>query len=583
MTKKNNNPFSILTFFLIFTFIIILVNLYIIQIREKEKYSTISKNNYIRIKKVFPTRGEIFDRNFKPLAINWPVINVYIKISKIKNKQLLFDFLLKNTNLTKSNIDNLEKRFNNIYLKDYLIIHDVDYDTYITISENINYYPSLYFVYENSRKYLINSHFLGYIRNINQQEYNQKKKLGYSINDRIGKSGLEKQYETVLRGEIGFEILQKDAFGKDYGMLSGNLSKPVKDGSNIVLTIDKKFQEYIATLVNDSIFKGFIGVMDVKSGGLLSYLSIPSFNTNKMIDFLDFETWQAIRDDSSKAILNRGIMALYPPASIFKLIVGSLGINEKIVKPEDRLEYCKGYFKFGRRIFRCWKNHQESYDFYGAIKNSCDVYFYDLSLSIDLNRFKEFTKQNFLTVKTGIDIPEEKSGFFPSKAWYKDNYGKRTIVSGYKINLSIGQGEILVTPIQILSYINALARNGDWIQPYFLKTIVDDKKDFSPKTKKLPVSKELISILKESLRQVVNEKGGTGIAARSSEGVVYGKTGSAQNSQGLSHAWFSGFFTFNDIPEISFVIILENSGGGGAVAAPIAKKIVDYYMKEIYQ
>ena len=209
------------------------------------------------------------------------------------------------------------------------------------------------------------------------------------------------------------------------------------------------------------------------------------------------------------------------------------------------------------------------------------MFFYDLSLLLDLDAMKEFTKANFLTIKTGIDLPVERSGFFPDEEWYRENYGRYTGIIGPKVNLSIGQGEILITVLEFCAYYSALANDGLWLQPHFLEGYIDkDRVKVSDyETRRLPLAPENLELLQHALDRTVNEKHGTGLAAKVRGVDVYGKTGSAENHMGKNtHAWFAGYAKWEE-PEIAFIVFVENAGHGGSVAAPIGGKIVNFYDK----
>jgi penicillin-binding protein 2 len=216
-----------------------------------------------------------------------------------------------------------------------------------------------------------------------------------------------------------------------------------------------------------------------------------------------------------------------------------------------------------------------------ALTQSCDVFFYDLSLQFPLQNLDVFTKQNMLTVPTGIDLPGERAGFFPTEKWFRKNYGKYISITGQKVNIAIGQGELLVTPLQICAYYAALGNEGKWIKPHFLMKTVDENGSnlISYESQQLPVSAKNLNLIKKALYKVVNEKYGTGTRAFVQGVNVYGKTGSAENHMGeKTHAWFAGFAEWEK-PEIAFVIFLENAGHGGSQAAPLAGKIVEFYDK----
>jgi len=285
--------------------------------------------------------------------------------------------------------------------------------------------------------------------------------------------------------------------------------------------------------------------------------------------------------------LDRVINATYPPGSVFKPIVGTLGLEKKVIDRNTHLTPCRGGLKIGNRFFRCWyAPGHGSLSIVDAFKFSCDVFFYDLINHMELDDVYAHTKACGLTEKTGIDLPNERSGFFPDTKYYKKKIGRVTGLSGFKANLAIGQGEVLSTPLEINTFFAAIARGGIWLQPHLLNRTMGaariNREQIEPlKSYRLPWSASTQQILKEGLWAVTNAPGGTARAINVPGATTYGKTGSAENYMGkLTHAWFAGFIE-TDKPEIVVTVFLENAGGGGAVAAPLANKIFNYYMGNI--
>ncbi|MDN5353661.1 MAG: penicillin-binding protein 2 [Candidatus Cloacimonadota bacterium] len=569
--------FSIfLKFALLGLYLLIIFTLYKIQILNGEKYAEIAQNNFVRLKKIKPVRGEIYDRNYEPIAVNKPSRNLYMTPGKIEDKKALINFLATNFPKTPEEIEQIiyQNRFRLYH--DILLFQNIDYKTFVKISEKKNYYPSLFFRSEDIREYIYPNHFTGYVGKISESEYEKRKPEGYTINSMIGKTGLEKQYEKRLRGQEGYTILQVDAGGKNLDFLKHNLNKPATDGETLILTIDNRLQQYTDALLSEK-GKGCIVVMDVQSGGILAYSSFPSYDPNIFVGGISNNEWQNILQDTDKPMLDRIIHGTYPPGSVFKPIPALFGLQNNLVERETKLTECTGGMQIGPRYYKCW--YEEGHgklNLTDAIKYSCDVYFYDLSLLIPFTEFHDFTKQNFLTVKAGIDLPMERAGFFPTRQWYSENYGKNISFTGLKVNLTIGQGELLVTPLQMCSFYNALANNGLWHTPHLFQKTIDTNPE-QVQTKSLPVSPENIKIIQEALYEVVNGNYGTGTAASLPDIKVYGKTGSAENHMSdTTHAWFCGYAGWEE-PEISFTVFLEAGGGGGSDAAPLAAQLVRFY------
>ena len=566
---------------IILLFLLLTISLFNLQIINSSEYKLISENNYVRIKTILPVRGEIYDCKYRSIVNNKSSFNLYISLGKIIDKDKVAKFISNNFDIGFSEVKEIIYRNRFRLYQDILLLQNIEYKKFVEISEQLNYFPSLSFQNESIRDYKYRNHFTGYVSKINEQEYESLKDKGYSINSVIGKTGLEKFYEEQLIGRKGFQIIQVDATGKNLEFFKHNLELSPQNGLNLILSIDNELQDYINSIFPSKI-NGAVVVIDVRTGGILAYVSKPDFDQNIFLKNLIERDWVKIINDPAKPMLDRIIHGTYPPASVYKPVMASLGLEKEVIDEHTMLSECEGGMQIGERFFKCWweKGHG-ALSLLDAIKYSCDVYFYDLSMQLSLESIEEYTKQSMLTIKTGIDLPGERSGFFPTRKWYFENYGKFVGIVGPKVNISIGQGELLVTPLQICSYFAAIANDGKWIQPHLVKkTIEKDKTSaISVGEKKIPVSEYNLNLIQTALYKTVNESYGTGTAAGVEGVTVYGKTGSAENHMGeKTHAWFAGYAKWEE-PEIAFVVFFENGGSGGGVAAPVAAKIVDFYDK----
>jgi len=568
-----------LQYFIIFLFLILLVFLFKLQIVNGDKYFRIAERNYVRIKTLMPVRGEIFDSKFRPIVTNKPSYNLYIVLGKIRDKTKLIDFIDENFGDERQNIEGIIRKNRFRFYQEILLVQNVDFKKVVEISEELNYFPSLFFKTGTVRNYAYKNNFTGYLGRINEKEFSRLKTDGYTINSIIGKTGLERFYEKNLAGKKGFEILQVDASGKNLNLFKKNLKSPPVNGQNLILTIDNDLQNYLEKIfpANE---KGSVIVMNPQNGDILAYISKPDFDPNIFNHTLSTEEWNRISQNPAFPMLDRNIRGVYPPASVYKPIMASLGLEKGVIDENTKLAECTGGMQIGNRFYKCWlSSGHGKLNVVDALKYSCDVFFYDLSLQFPLKDLDEFTKENMLTVKTGIDLPGERAGFFPTEKWFRKNYGKYISITGQKVNIAIGQGELLVTPLQICTYYAALANDGIWMQPHFLLKSVDEKGSASVDyiSRKLPVSEKNLQLIRKALFKVVNERYGTGTRAQVAGVKVYGKTGSAENHmEEKTHAWFAGFAEWEK-PEIAFTVFLENAGHGGSQAAPIAKKVIEYY------
>lgn len=557
-----------------------MISIFNLQIIEHDKYRITAENNFLRIKTIYPVRGEIYDQNYQPIVTNKPSYNIYISPGKIIDREKVTEFLSKTFALPRDEIQKViyENRFR--LFQEILILQNVNYDKLVKAAENFNYFPSLNYKAEAVRKYHYKNHFTGHLGRINTQEYDKLRENGYSINSFLGKNGLEKNYETLLRGENGYEIIQVDASGKNLQFFKNNLEKKATNGADLILTIDNRLQDHISKIFPKD-RKGAVVLMNPRNGVILAYVSKPDFDQNIFSSNISNQEWNALINDPDNPLLDRVIHGTYPPGSVYKPIIASLGLEKKLIDAKTKLANCTGGLQVGNRFFKCWYEQGHGrLNVIDAMKYSCDVFFYDLSTKLTLDEIKVYTRQNMMTIKTGIDLTGERAGFFPDKKWYVDNYGRYISIEGQKVNLAIGQGEILVTPLQICAYYAALCNGGLWVEPHLFARSITEKRTtrFDQRKKKLPISAENFAIIEKSLFKVVNEAYGTGVAASISEATVYGKTGSAENHMGTeTHAWFAGFVR-SQRPDLAFVVFLENAGHGGSVAAPLARKIIRFYL-----
>ncbi|MDD3052191.1 MAG: penicillin-binding transpeptidase domain-containing protein [Candidatus Cloacimonetes bacterium] len=397
---------------------------------------------------------------------------------------------------------------------------------------------------------------------------------------KIGKMGIEKQYEEILQGKPGYRILQVNATGKSLELFRHNLDKPAENGKDILLSIDNELQNYVEELM-EPYSKSSSVVLDCSTGEILSYVSKPEYDPNLFMDYISHSDWDALTQNPDNPLLDRVIHATYPPGSVFKTVIALNGLEHKLITPQTKLAYCDGGLQVGDRYVKCWyENGHGSLNLMDAIRFSCDVYFYDLSFKMTLDQINEYSHKLMLFERTGIDLPGEREGFIPTEEWFMKRYGKNISVRGHVVNISIGQGEILTTPLQICAHYAMIANEGRWVQPHFLKKIINTEKHQNQRRyfeKNIPFEAGNIETIKKALYITVNDKWGTGANAKVEGVKVYGKTGSAENHMGtVTHAWFAGFAEWSE-PEIAVVVFLENAGSGGGIAAPIAKKIIEKY------
>jgi len=421
------------------------------------------------------------------------------------------------------------------------------------------------------------AHVTGYIGEIDSEELEFLERYGYKTKDWVGKDGIERAADILIRGRNGGVQIQVDNKGRQAKVL--NFKAP-RNGRDIYLTVDAELQEFIWSMMKDK--KGAAVFMDVNTGEVLALLSTPSYDPNNKVD--------SLLSSEEAPLLNRAIMGQYPPGSLFKVIVALAGLESGRLSAGTRF-HCNGALQIGSSIFSCWKKDGHGYmDLENAIIESCNVYFYNFGIRLGVDNIVEFASQFGFGKKTGIELYGESSGFLPSRAW-KRSWKGHGWYTGDTANLSIGQGYLLVTPLQVACAMASIANSGLIVKPHIIKSIgpINCKtihfSELNPKTEissRIKMNPENLEIVKRAMRGVVTKGNGTGFRAWSSLVSISAKTGTSQAGEGLrSHAWFSGFAPSSK-PEISFVIFLEHGGSGGDEAAIIAKKAVEFWYRKYH-
>ncbi len=558
-----------------------------LQIINGKKYSELSLNNREQYIHIQTYRGEIFDRNFNPnkennipLVTNEETIGIYIlpihlKLEEVKN--ILYKLLFILDYDYNKVISNFTNRGN--YYEPFLIKDDVSIKNIAKVAEIIQDFPGIYWKPIYYRKYLYNnmaSHLLGFVGKISKNELeNLNNDPQYHLNSIVGKVGIEKYYDKELRGREGRLLRIVDA--RNRIRHSAVIKKPVP-GYNIALTIDKNIQEIVETAMQREI--GAVVVLDPYSGEILALVSKPDFSPNIFIKNPDLPKIIKLTRNPDKPFLNRVIQAKYPPGSVFKIITATAGLEEEVIKPMDTY-YCKGYYKFENddRVFHCTGYHGHM-NIYTGIKFSCNDYFFNLSYLLGSKKIIKYAKYYGFGQKSGIDLPGELSGFLPSYKWKKKIFGENWY-DGDTINMGIGQGFILTTILQVANMTAAIANQGLIYQPHLLKAMysaVDGELIYKTEKKliyNIPLNEANLNIIKRSLNLVTT--GGTAkLAGRFTRVSFAGKTSTAQNTFGHPHAWFTCYTPHETTRNrLVVTVFLENSGGGGEEAAPLAVAIIN--------
>jgi penicillin-binding protein 2 len=444
------------------------------------------------------------------------------------------------------------------------------------------------------RQYLngeMTAQIIGFTGEVNREELDRNTTDKLTSGDLVGKFGIEKFLDSHLRGKSGAEQVEVNVAGKSIRSL-GRI--PATPGDNVVLTIDSALQEAAWSAIGD--WAGAVAVLDPRNGAVLALVSSPSFDPNLFNGGISHDDWETLANNPRHPMENRSISGQYPPGSTYKTVVAAAALEEGLITPETTF-YCNGTFELGDRVFRCWqeKGHGNA-NLHRAIVESCDVYFYNLGKMLGVDRIAVYARAFGLGAPLGIDLPREKSGLIPTKQW-KLSRLRQSWQMGETISIAIGQGYNLVTPLQLANAYAVLANGGVLYRPRLVKQLESSDghvvKVFEPeKQGVLPVSPRNIQIINQALWGVVNEKGGTGYILKRKEQDVCGKTGTSQviglpqdakarkakrvSADFRDHALFVCFAPYRN-PEIVVAVILENAGHGGAMAAPVARKVIETY------
>ena len=559
--------------------------LYNIQILDSSKYKTMSKNNQIDLEIIFPIRGKIFDRNKVLIASNDKVYDVYLipENTKSINNTLnaLSEFIDIDFNKRRKVIElsTKVKKFEKIK-----IFENISWSTLEKIETNKYNLQGIFIAEDYLRVYPYKdnfSHLLGYISKPNQQELTLPF-ISKMPNLDIGKEGLEKSFNPLLVGKAG----QREIEVNSNGRIIREISKvdSVK-GEEVSLSIDLRIQQYAINLLK-SHKAGSINVINIKNGEVLCMASTPTYDPNKIIQKPNKEYWESILANTLSPLTNRSIQGLYSPGSTFKMIVAIAALKHGIINT-DATHSCTGKIGFGDRLYHCWKtNGHGKMNVTDAIKQSCDVFFYEISKKLGIDKIAEVAKDFGLGQSYDISLPNQKTGIVPNKKWKKEKMGE-SWYAGETLISAIGQGFVLTNPFQLAVMTSIIASNGKIIEPTIIK---GNRVRFKTNDKYF---KE-IKIIKKAMFKVVNENKGTAFNSRLQDIKFAGKTGTSQvrrislseresddfrekeqEWKNRDHALFVGYMPYDD-PKYSISVIIEHGGSGASTAAPIAKQVFNY-------
>ncbi len=552
-------------------FLFILAGIFYLQILRWPLYHGLSEKNHIRLISFEGMRGAIYDRNGLPIVENRLSFDVVIIPQEVENTDKTYGRLANFLGISQGRIESIVKKNYFAPFAPIVVASDVNKDTAFALEEIKQELPGVLIQSQALRWYIYGertSHLIGYLSLINREELDRLRDYGYSMRDLVGRSGVERLYDGYLRGKSGGMQVEVDASGRLVKVL-GN-KNPAK-GRDITLTVDAKLQAYTADCLAG--LKGAVIVVDPKNGDILALASSPMFDSNIFIDPNNNDAAAGLVRAGSRPLLNRAINGQYPPGSTFKLIVAAAALETKKITPHTTF-VCDGKFELGNTEFDCWKEGGHGpQDLEQAIIHSCNVYFYNTGRKLGPDIIAEYAQRFGLGKPTGIDLIGESGGLVPSPAW-KRSKRNANWYEGETVNFAIGQGHLLVTPLQMAEAVSVFAGGGSVPRFHLIKKIGNSEVS-APKPRPVNISKKTLDMIKSAMRQVVDSDEGTGQRARVEGVSVAAKTGTAQNPQGEPHAWFVGYAPA-DKPKVALVVLIEHGGHGGYAAADIAKKVIEF-------
>ncbi len=560
---------------------LLLIGFWKLQVIDSDKYSQWADRNRIRSIPVIAPRGRMLDRDGRVLVDNYPSFSVLLLRDDpalvMKDLPLIADGLGVPINDLADQLDSARElpKFQPIVIKPEATPADVAF-----IESHRSDIPLLEMLMVHRRRYLPNgfmAHTSGYVGEVSEKQIedsNSKLRPG----DFVGKSGLERQYNDMLQGTDGMRRVIVNSVGKEVDRLPTQEAIP---GKQIQLTIDYDLQQVAEQSLGPR--DGAVVALDPRSGEVLAMVSHPAANPNDFAVRISNKEWKDLNDDPDKPMLNRAIQAQLAPGSVFKIIMATAMLEDK-VPPENFTTFCPGYATFYGRQFKCWvygKSSHGTVDLHTAITKSCDIFFYNVGQRLGIDRISYYASHLGLGHRTGIDLPSEEPGLVPSEEWAQRVYHRKWY-AGETISVAIGQGAVTATPLQLAKVIGGIAMGGIYKQPHLLKDAQNVGEE------RFPISEPTIEKVTDGMYGVVNEAGGTAGALKLTGIEFSGKSGTAQiinydlrtrlgkSKEFKDNSWFVGYAP-RRTPEIVVSVLVQAGGHGSEAAGPVVRDVIKAY------
>ncbi len=586
--------------FVVICLLLLIFQLTNLQISSHEHYTTLSRDNRVKLVPLPPVRGLIYDRNGVIVAQNLPTYSLEVTPEQVRDIDKTLADLSRLIDISEDQVKSFNRlkkqrrRFESIPLKISLTPEEV-----AKIAVNRHRFPGVDIEAKLLRHYPLadeTAHVLGYVGRINQRELETIDNSAYAGTSHIGKNGVEKFYEDVLHGSVGMQQVEVNAMGRTIRVLK---KQQPTSGSNLILNLDTRLQKIAMEAFGEE--NGSAVAIDPKTGGLLVMVSKPGFNPNLFVAGISTKDYQALQDSEHKPLFNRSLRGQYPPGSTVKPFIALAGLENNSIGFYEK-KFCPGYYQLPNHShkYRDWKKWGHgSVDMNDSIVQSCDVYYYELAHDMGVEKLHQFLALFGFGQKSGVDLGAELPGLLPSREWKRRRYNKPWY-PGETLIMGIGQGYFLTTPLQLAVATATFANGGIYRSPRIVDRIVGNSPDqliekIGTVKKSIPIgNQQNWTDVADAMINVIEGARGTAKRIKNPDYRIAGKTGTAQvftvkqdeeydetkiSKKNRDHALFVAYAPVED-PQIAVAVIVENGGHGGSVAAPIAKKIMDAFLLE---
>ncbi len=580
---------TILKIGIVFVIGVLSLRIWHLQVQEGSYYRDLSDSNRTRSVLLQPVRGLIYDRHGVVLANNVPSFGLYVTLEDVHDRRYVLRRLSELIGLDEATAHTkLLVRGSKLIprkVRDGLTLREA-----AMIESHRLELPGVRVLAESQRNYpagTLAAHLLGYLGEVTAEQLEQPEFDGVPQGSMVGQYGVEKTFDRFIRGAVGEKTIETDAMGHEKQTV--RVEKP-NAGDDLYLTIDVRLQKLAEDLLGAE--AGAIVALDPRNGEILAMASRPVFDPNVLSRELTSGQWAQIAQDEGHPLTNRAIQGQYPPGSTFKIVMAAAALETRTVTPSTTV-HCTGGYRYGRRTYRDWKagGHGVT-NLHEALVDSCDVYFYTVGEQMGIETIAGFASQFGLGQETGVDLPSERTGIVPSPTW-KATVKEEPWLPGETISASIGQGYVTVTPLQMARLMATVSQDGVWYRPRLVKGVMDRMTGRMVELPAVPggtvkVKKQTLALIKDALEGVVTD--GTGGRAKSKLVRIAGKTGTAQTASLQTgpeeqipkklrdHAWFVSYAPAEK-PQIAVAVLVENMGHGGSAAAPLAKQMIEAFVK----